>query len=551
MRPGFKHVEYRRLRTPREDRAVLIDPEASLLHNMVDANSEARRGWHHDFQGRSLLELSRQARRELVDEALRWTSAYRDVNPGVEPDAADRDRPIFLAGHQPQLFHPGVWFKNLALGAMAESHGALAINLIIDSDTMKANTLRVPGGSIDQPHTEAIPFDSAGSRVPFEERGVVDRQVLADFGRRVQRQIAPLVPDPLIRRYWPMVLERLRQTDNLGACLAQSRHQLEGQWGSNTLEVPQSRICHTESHAWFVSHLLAQLPRFREDYNAVVAAYRQAHRIRSTAHPVPNLGRDGPWLEAPFWVWTVDNPRRRALWVKREADQIRLTDRHALELTLPLSADSNATRAVQRLMDLADEGVKIRSRALVTTLWARIALGDLFVHGIGGAKYDQVTDALLIRFFGLKPPHYLVLSATLHLPIPKRPETVDDLRSIKHRLRTLTFHPECSINGTVRPEGSGGNVDEGPAALIAEKLRWIRTPQTPQNARARHQGIGRINEALQPWVAGQREELLTQLDQTTQAIGAQDILSWREYGFCLYPEKTLRVFFDALLSKIA
>jgi hypothetical protein len=353
-----------------------------------------------------------------------------------------------------------------------------------------------------------------------------------------------------------MVLERLRETDNLGACLAQSRHQLEGHWGWKTLEVPQSQICQTESHGWFVAHLLAQLPRFREDYNAVVGEYRRAHRIRSAAHPVPDLGSDGPWLEAPFWVWTVDDPRRRPLWVKQEASEILVADRQALELRLPLSADSEAAGAVERLLDLAGAGVKIRSRALVTTLWSRLVLGDLFVHGIGGAKYDQVTDALLARFFGLEPPHYLVLSATLHLPVPKKPDTVDDLRSIRHRLRNLTFHPECSINGAigngaVPAEASGGNAGEGPGALVSEKSRWIHTPQTAQNARTRCREIRRVNEALQPWVTPQREELLARLDRTAQAIGAQEILSWREYGFCLHPEANLRDFFDGLLSKIA
>ena len=29
-----------------------------------------------------------------------------------------------------------------------------------------------------------------------------------NFGRRVKKRIATLVPDPLIDRYWPMVVER-------------------------------------------------------------------------------------------------------------------------------------------------------------------------------------------------------------------------------------------------------------------------------------------------------------------------------------------------------
>ena len=63
-------------------------------------------------------------------------------------------------------------------------------------------------------------------------------------------------------------------------------------------------------------------------------------------------------------------------------------------------------------MAWARQGVKIRSRALVTTLWARLALSDLFLHGIGGAKYDQVTDRLIESFFDLAPPAIMVLSAT-------------------------------------------------------------------------------------------------------------------------------------------
>ena len=69
-----------------------------------------------------------------------------------------------------------------------------------------------------------------------------------------------------------------------------------------------------------------------------------------------------------------------------------LSDRQAVEIRLPLTPDGDAARAVEQLADWGRRGVKIRSRALITTLWARLVLGDLFLHGIGGAKYDQVTD---------------------------------------------------------------------------------------------------------------------------------------------------------------
>ena len=63
--------------------------------------------------------------------------------------------------------------------------------------------------------------------------------------------------------------------------------------------------------------------------------------------------------------------------------------------------------------------VRIRSRALTTTLYARLFLADLFIHGIGGGKYDQLTNEIAQKFYGAELPDYLVLSATLLLPFER------------------------------------------------------------------------------------------------------------------------------------
>lgn len=542
MTSGSPHLAYRRLRAPREDRGVLVTPPFELVGDLVETNRNLRQGYRYDLHGRCLGEVSREARGELLAEARRWTAQYREIDPG----RLDPSGPIFLAGHQPQLFHPGVWFKNFALGELAGQHGAVGVNLLIDSDTLKTPRLRVPGGSVGQPHVAQIPMDESGPIVPYEERRILNRQVFADFGRRAADQIASLVPDPLVRDYWPLAVQRMQESDNLGACVAQSRHRLEGHWGWNTLEIPQSRVCGTRAHGWFVAHLLDELPRLRAIYNEVVEEYRRIHRIRSQAHPVPNLAQEGEWLEAPFWMWTSKDPQRRRTFVRRGGGEIVLSDRGGLKIPLPFPPDGDATRAVERLRELGRQGVKIRPRALLTTLWARLVLGDLFVHGIGGAKYDQLTDALIWRFFRLQPPRFLVVSATLHLPVVRKGATVEELRAIEHGLRELTYHPECYINGAAAlAEGHGPEAD----ALIDTKRRWIRTASTPLNARTRFEEIRRINEALQPYVAPLRATLVADRRKTARALGAERILSGREYGFCFFPEKTLREFLAALLHK--
>ncbi|MFN9917551.1 MAG: hypothetical protein ACK53L_33510, partial [Pirellulaceae bacterium] len=44
------------------------------------------------------------------------------------------DRPLILSGHQPELFHPGVWFKNFLLSSLAARHQAVALNIQVDHD---------------------------------------------------------------------------------------------------------------------------------------------------------------------------------------------------------------------------------------------------------------------------------------------------------------------------------------------------------------------------------------------------------------------------------
>ncbi len=538
-------IRYRRLRPPQEDGAILVDPPWDGIEALVAENAARRSDYHDtDLCGRSLGELARLAREDLLCQAHRWTETYRDVDT-VSQDLGGR---IFLAGHQPQVFHPGVWLKNFALGTLARQHGAVGVNLLIDGDTCKSTTLPVPGGSARSPVTAEIPFDQPADPIPYEQRQILDPERFADFGSRVIEQLAPLVSDPLIGQYWPLVLDRARFTNNLGTCLAQARHKLEGSWGLTTLEVPQSRVCESEAFRWFTAYVLARIEEFRSIYNGVLGEYRRAHRLRSPAQPVPDLTYHGPWQETPFWVYTAESPRRRPLLVRPRSGRLSISDGQGLDVELPLGPGKDLSEAVAVLAELADRGVKIRSRALVTTLYARLMLADLFVHGIGGAKYDAVTDALIERFFGLHPPGFLTVSATLLLPIDRPTVCLEQQREIRHRLRRLTYHPERFVSVE-----AGNRVGEsnGPAELMAEKQRWIETPQTPENARIRCHAIRRINRELQPWVQTQRGQGEAKLLETAQALHAQQILASREWGFCLYPEKTFRTFLAALLPKLA
>jgi len=524
--PGHK-----RLRAPREHGSVLIDPPLADVPRMVAVNQQRRAALDYQAHGRSLAELAERGRADLVAAARRYTSAYRTID---ESSSTDR---LFLAGHQPELFHPGVWFKNFVLSGLARGGRATAVNLVIDSDTIKHVAVRVPGGSASAPVVESTPFDSSADEIPFEEREIEDRCLFNSFGQRAGDTLRPLVSHPLLSKFWPIARARAQVTPNLGECLSQARHVLEGEWGLSTLELPQSQVCALESFHWFTVHLLSELPRLRDVYNAAIDAYRVANRVRSANHPAPNLAEDGEWIEAPFWLWSTASPRRRRLFVRRQGDRLTLSNRRRIEFDLPLTP-GDASAAVEVLADLPRRGIKLRSRALITTLFARLMLSDLFIHGIGGAKYDQLTDEIVRRFFGVEPPEYLVLSATLHLTGSQNGAVADETTQLDSALRDLEYHPEKYLDRLYPWRDAPVDV----AHWVDLKARWLATEQTRENARQRCHAIRAANEALQAWVEAQRRDLLRQRQEAARTARARAVLASREYAFCLYPEEALRDF---------
>ncbi len=511
---------YKSFRVPRGHGEALIDPPLDQAGSLLESNLSLSKKYDCDLHGRSLRQLIQDARHQFLNEAQRYTTAYRDVDRPVH-----QDRPIILAGHQPQLFHAGVWFKNFALSSIADRLQANAVNFLVDNDILRNPSIRVPAGSQSDRHIATISFDRVVEAIPYEERAIADEACFRSFGDRVERTVADHVPDPLIRQLWPSAVEASRGCRNVGYSIAMARHRLEGDWGQNTLELPLSVICQTDAFCCFTAHLLANLSRFHEIHNTSLKDYRRSHRIRSHSHPVPDLAMDGQWLEAPFWVWTSESPHRERIFVRSGRDGLELTDRRQIRISLKLSADC----AAEQLHGFAAKGIKIRPRALITTMFARLVLGDLFLHGIGGAKYDQLTDEIIHRFFGVSPPEFMTLSATALLFENDSKDLRDELRRTRQLLREFRYHPERHVERS--PE-----VDH----LVAHKAEWIHEQLPKGQRKERHLNIEKANLALRDLLSSDETKATDTLDRLAFELRRELPFASREFSFCLFSEETLR-----------
>lgn len=516
-------------RAPQRDGEILCVPSWSDVAGQLATQRDGIAKSAVEIAGAPLSELAAVARHELIAQATKYTSAYVEGNI-----TASDEGPLVVTGHQPGFVHAGVWLKNFAASQLADQAGGVAVSLIIDNDLCRAPSIRVPTGTVEQPQVVDVPFDQPQADVPWEERAIADRSLWNSFGERVAETIGPLLAEPLIQPWWPEVVKQSEQTPLLGLALTRARHRLELEWGSRTLELPQSYVCQTEAFRRFAAHLLLSAEQLRTDYNGALSVYREAHGLRSAAQPLPDLAEVDGWTETPFWIWTEADPTRRALYVQPSADGLSLTDRRQWQTTLPPDPE----KAMQALAELENDGIKIRTRALITTLYARLLLADVFIHGIGGAKYDQVTNLLSQRFYGVDLPEFLTMSGTLRLPLAH--ETIPSTRAteLRQSLRQLRYHPETRIPQVELDQNEQTRAD----ALVEEKRHWVQTAKTPANAAERHAGIEAANAALQPFLQSQRSELEAALAATVAQSRANQILESREYPFCLFPSELLRSF---------
>jgi hypothetical protein len=165
-------------------------------------------------------------------------------------------------------------------------------------------------------------------------------------------------------------------------------------------------------------------------------------------------------------------------------------------------------------------------------MFARALLGDLFLHGIGGAKYDELGDEVFRGVFGLEPPAFLTLSLTLWPGLPDDPASAEQLRNVEARIRDLTFNPDRHL-AEPKPEAAR-------SALLA-KQSAVEGPTGSRRQRiARYYAIREANRSLEPLVSAERSVLQRQAERLRVGLARNALARSREYAAVLHPSDRLR-----------
>ena len=490
---------------------VLCDPPYATWADIVEANRRASAGWPEP------LRICRDAaRRELLALARQWTAAL-----GVDADRGTDDRPIVMTGHQPELYHPGVWVKVFLLDRLARETGAIGVDLVVDTDRAGETGARLP--LLGPPVAMESVVLTPGTEGAFAQAAVPDQDERTRFRERGAAVLSDL-PAPALGHHFAAFCDALddaaTRTEDLGQFMTAARRSYEGPAKSGYLEAPVSQIASLRSYLEWAASLLADAARFREVMNEALRSYRARTGTRSGAQPFPDLDAQGELIEAPFWL--LREGRRERVWVRSDGAL------HAGEALEPVAPDVSP----DTLQRLASAGATLAPKAITLTFFARLFLSDFFIHGTGGGRYDRVTDAVITAYYGIEPPRFVVASMTLLLPLGAHVATADEVAVLQQALHRLEHNPDSSLDEL---EFDDENEQVRARALADRKGELVEAIKRPDaDKKALGAEIREVNAALVAMLEPVVLETRERLERAVAAQQAADVLTDRTYPYCLW-----------------
>ena len=356
------------------------------------------------------------------------------------------DRPVIATGHEAVLWHPGILAKYIALDAWAKHCGAACVHLVVDQHVGVFNSLDVPvrmsDGSLA---VETMKLGHAQPDVPMGWHPPLDPP----------REISSVSPAlPSVREGLERIVRLMRECRGQPNAAAQMTAVLEAllrDWiSAHPLPGITATLLMTTSLARAMVQAMADDPRsLIEHYNRAIAR-------------VPEAGMtalDGAAGELP--LWRIDEQRRRQRAFVKDA-----------------------------LAWLDDpQKVTLLPRALTMTALLRMGVCDVFIHGIGGARYDPAMEHWIKTWLNAEPQPIVTVSATLRLPLAPEGEQPLDERHEQQRFRHLWHYPVLTEDRSILSDWKNemlAAINAAPRNSTERRQQYLRMHDRLESERTRH-----------------------------------------------------------------
>ncbi|MCF6156587.1 MAG: hypothetical protein E3K36_15430 [Candidatus Brocadia sp.] len=578
---AIKNITYK---VPKNDREVFVDPAINRIPDLVHENRQKIQNYQFEMNGIPFRVLRDKTREDLLSMAANYTegmksliqrnqhSQYLSMRDDAQKNSLPhrtqgklsckgtnldyetiKGIPIVQTGHEPILYYPGVWIKNHLTQFLARKMGGIGVNMIVDNDACNMGFMYVPILSERPATIRKIALVECMDHVAYEEIVFNDSCTILRFKDEVLTLFKKNVLDEKVKttvvsmqstfeEFINCIVERYHQgcTDMVGLLTA-ARRALEEDFCIDNLEVPVSWMCNTDGFYHFLLHIINEAERFAKIYNEKLSEYRSIHKIRSKANPLPDIKIAGNFVELPFWIWKAGGQRGKC-YMMREGQSLKVTN--GVDVIVTLGKSEETENNISRLRALRESQIKIRPRAITTTMFSRLFFSDVFIHGIGGAKYDTITDEIIKEFFGVDPPAFITISATLFLPFDAYDLDIKTLQVLQHELTDISYNPERYASKEAQGDREFVN-------RVSEKKRLLEMMASCSKDEKRRyfNKIKELNKLNLIKIDAELQRKRKEITTINEILAYNEAVKFREYPLCIYPMKVLREYFLNVFSE--
>jgi hypothetical protein len=426
----------------------------------------------------------------------------------------------------------------------------LGLNIILDNDICKDLNFSLPVLSpTGDLKLERVNFLSPtfAPNLPFEEYPCPSFELITKFNRDITHRFKSLESEnkDILNNFknFARCLEnssrfcsRNYTRVNLGEFLGLARRLYEQEVEPAYLEIPFSKICDSDEFLSFFLEITKNIESFSKIYNNKLDEYRKLFKIRNRAHPSPNLMIKENLIEIPFWIWKEGDQRRKIFILRAEEKNYLYNDSYG---KIFLMEEDGFKSLFSLKTILKERGLKIRPKALLLTLYNRLFISDLFIHGLGGAKYDLITDEIIREFFKVEPPHFLVASCTLHLNFKSPPgASAFKISALKKKIRDLEFNPERYIDELPLTKKEKIKIREL-AEEKTELIKKIKKTLSPIEKQKISEKIKFTNNFIAEKIIFLKYELNKKIEKEEEKIKQSKVYTFREFPYCFFSAKIL------------
>jgi len=473
------------------------------------------------------IPLRAVSRGELINSAIQYTrEIIRTSTSVISPDK------IIASGHQPIWHHPGLWIKDLAASRFAGLTGGTGLHLIVDHDIVDTSIILPKKNKNGAWSFEKIHLEKNTKVIPVEFRALPYNEKIRLF----LNSVIKAMPDSLCRDIWSAesVLKmnfssHLKKITDLVTYLVSLLNQA---LGLKMIYLPVSHLSQSKAFLEFTASIIKNAESFAVCYNSAIGKQIDGWKIKPhlTIRPLSIDSTDAR-IELPFWLLRKDAKRRTLFVQNKNSHKYLYADNNCMG-----PFETGTTEKMQQILD--NSNYQIRPKAAVLTLFVRLFLADWFIHGIGGAKYEFVTDYLLRHYYQLKKIYFGIATTTMTLPVKKSAGIYSkNKQQLKKKIRELEYNPEKFLNKSL--------CDKEPVkSLVKEKKDLVRAAGNKNNPsdlrNSAWKSISGVNNKLLSFNKDYLKELNEKLELSEKLDASGDVLDYREFFFGLFTQTKLR-----------